>query len=140
MQSTSVVWPQGIRGVIFSFLDILSLINKISKLSKKQRKYIRSTDVLDQQRNLKIVLDSEREHPINLSELAYCLKLSTSIHLHLHRLENLEMSILSLILTRWKSKLLKNYLVIHMRSQNVINSDTLSKFVKARDLVHINKL
>ena len=73
--------PQGVRGVVYSFVDIKFLLETIAKLSKKERKFIKNSDVLDQKRPLKLILDADSQYPIDLLELQYSLKLCTSVHL-----------------------------------------------------------
>ena len=46
--------PQGVRGIIYSFIDLMTLIKQMKNLSMSENKFIRHSEVLDQERNLKI--------------------------------------------------------------------------------------
>ena len=46
--------PKGIKGVIYSFETFPGLLNKISKLSTYERKYLLKSEVLDQEKVLRI--------------------------------------------------------------------------------------
>ena len=116
--------PQGVRGVIYSFLDFKSLLNTISKLSKKERKFIKNTDVLDQRRALKLILNSDSEHPIDLLQLEYTLKLCTSIHFHFIKLSNLEMSVIKLAFVKFPSKVSKS-IYVSINLENQVDNDLL---------------
>ena len=51
---SSIKLPFGVRCVIYSFLDLMSLLNTITKLSKQEREKITTQEVIDQPRCLKI--------------------------------------------------------------------------------------
>ena len=38
--------PQGVRGIIYSYLTLMELINKISRLSKSDRSFVMSSSEL----------------------------------------------------------------------------------------------
>lgn len=48
------ILPLGVRGVCYSFIDLIMLIEKMSKLSKADRKHLTESEVLDQPRVLLI--------------------------------------------------------------------------------------
>ena len=71
MQKQSKAPPIGVRAIIYSYLPYTFLLNTISKLSKKERKYLVTTDNLDQSRALVIKLDKHEFH--NLDGLEYAI-------------------------------------------------------------------
>ena len=54
--------PQGLKTYIYSFLTMTDLIEKISRLSSKQREIIQNSEILDQPRNLKVIVTDSQEY------------------------------------------------------------------------------
>ena len=69
--------PIGIKGVVFSFIDLVMLIDKMSKLSKEHRNYLTISEVLDQPRVL--LINFGNKYKITYDQLAYSLKLCTGV-------------------------------------------------------------
>ena len=63
--------PQGVRGVIYSYLDLMTIVDKLSKISKIDRDFIIQNRVVDQKRNLEINFKLNTE--IWLDQLKYCM-------------------------------------------------------------------
>ena len=50
------ILPYGVRCVIYSFLDLMTMVNSITKLSKNEREKVPFSDVIDQGRCLRIYI------------------------------------------------------------------------------------
>lgn len=70
--------------LIYSFLDLMQLINKIAKLSCKDRDVLLTSRLLDQPRVLKLRLDGTLVN--NLMQFDYCVRLSTSLDIHVEKM------------------------------------------------------
>ena len=46
-QSKKPFLPKGVRGIIYSFIDLMGLLDKIGKLCKLDREYITNCENLD---------------------------------------------------------------------------------------------
>lgn len=77
--------PQGVRTIIFSYLDLLTLINKISQLSKKDREMLQTSGNLTQRRCLALTVDDSIR--IKPSQLTFCVKLASEFELRIFSLK-----------------------------------------------------
>lgn len=77
--------PFGVRCVIYSFLDLMTLLNTITKLSKAERETIPVSEVLDQQRCLRIHIKQGKM--IQFPQLEYSIKLSRSFELCIEKMQ-----------------------------------------------------
>ena len=78
-KTTTIKIPFGVRCVIYSFLDLMSLLNTITKLSKIEREKITTQEVIDQPRCLRIYIKQGKM--IQFPQLEYCTKLATKFEL-----------------------------------------------------------
>lgn len=88
--------PFGVRCVIYSYLDLMTLINVISKLSKQERTQIPHSEVLDQPRCLKIYIKQGKM--IQFPQLEYCTKLSSSFELCIEKMQEQDIFIYQTVL------------------------------------------
>lgn len=48
--------PYGVRCVVYSYLDLMTMVNSITKLSRTEREKVPFSDVIDQSRCLRIYI------------------------------------------------------------------------------------
>ena len=46
--------PIGVRGVVYSYVDLMTIVERVSKVSKIDREFLVKNRVVDQKRNLEI--------------------------------------------------------------------------------------
>lgn len=88
--------PIGIRCMIYSYIDLMTLLRVISKLSKTDRDTITHSDLLDQKRCLKIYIKQGRM--IQFPQLVYCTKLATEFELVIEKMQEQDIFIFQTIL------------------------------------------
>ena len=114
----SVNIPIGVRCMVYSFIDLLTLMEKISKVSKAERNVIAQSKVLDQKRKLKIVFQEGVD--INQVSLVYAMKLATNISMVINKFSQIDRFVLQHIMSDKKvvEKFNGNYHKIFADAEN----------------------
>lgn len=72
--------------MIYSYLDLMTMLNKITKLSQNEREKLPFSEVIDQQRCLRIYIKEGKM--IQFPQMEYATKLSTSFELNIEKMKN----------------------------------------------------
>ena len=83
--SPKIKLPFGVRCIIYSFLDLMTLVNQQAKLSKKERDNITKSEIVDQPRCLRIYIKEGKM--IQFPQLEYCVKLATTFELQIEKMQ-----------------------------------------------------
>ena len=70
-----ILIPQGVRVIIYSYIDILELLNKIQILSQFDKQILKHSKILNQPKGLSISLD--KLDPKFIENAIYAVKIST---------------------------------------------------------------
>ena len=100
--------PAGIRGMIYSFLDYLTLLKKIQGISKKDKSLL-LTEILDQERCLRICFSPNVS--IKYDQLKFALQVATSYEFYIERMQDVELLPFQMVVSKIdkvNKKLLKN--------------------------------
>ena len=100
--------PAGIRGMIYSFLDYLTLLKVIQGISKKDKSLL-LTEILDQERCLRICFSPNVS--IKYDQLKFALQVATSYEFYIERMQDVELLPFQMVVSKIdkvNKKLLKN--------------------------------
>lgn len=76
--------PAGIRATVYSFIDLMTLIKVIQGVSKKDRSLLLTTEILDQERCLRICFSPNVT--IKYDQLKFALKVASSYEFYIERM------------------------------------------------------
>ena len=73
--------PDGVMLIVFSFSDIHELMSQVSKLNRGLRKLLSKTELLNQERGLKIHMENVPGMGLNFDKMSYAIKLASFVEI-----------------------------------------------------------